>query len=113
MRRPALLAAALAALAAAACSSPCQDLGNRLCSCMGVGAARDTCKKTIENQLSSVKPSKGVENLCDCLLSSCHEPSPDVTFCEWILTDAGMQACGLAYPAATSDPTTAPAVCYQ
>jgi hypothetical protein len=111
MRRPLLLAAALAALAGAACSSPCQDLGDRLCSCAGAGSARDTCKRTIQNQLNSVNPSKATENTCECLLSTCREPAADVYFCEWITTDAGRQACGLAYPAGP-DRSAPPAQCY-
>jgi hypothetical protein len=111
MRRPALLAAALAALAAA-CSSPCRDLGNRLCGCVGAGTLRDTCERMIKNQLDAVNPSRSTEDTCDCLMGSCTSPAADVNFCEWIQTDAGKQACGLAYPPTSPDRTAAPAACY-
>ena len=110
MRPTVLLAAALAALAAAGCSSPCQDLGDRMCSCVPAGTARDNCKQQIKNQLDAVNPGKATEDVCDCLLGTCNAPD-GVYFCEWIVTDPGMQACGLAYPSGP-DRTAAPVACY-
>lgn len=99
MRRALALAALLAALAATACSSPCQDLGDRLCSCTTVGTARDTCKQQVKDQLDASSPSKSTEDVCTQKLSTCNAPS-GAEFCEWILTSCGKFSCGL-----TPDPT--------
>ncbi len=90
MRRAAAL---LLALAAACSTPPCQELGQRLCGC--TGADKDTCKRTVEKQLESVSAS---DSVCDERLATCKAPSGAV-FCEWIHTDAGKVACGLAQPA--------------
>ncbi len=108
--RHALALLPLVLLLASACSSPCQDLGNRLCSCVPAGSSRDSCKKQIENQLKSVHPTEATEDLCDCLLGSCREPAGTL-FCEWIQTDDGRLACGLTFPP-TADRSAPPDSCY-
>ena len=91
MRRAAS-ALALALLAAACGSSPCQDLGEKLCAC--TGANKDTCKTQIEQQLKSVDLP---ESRCDAILAVCNAPT-GTDFCEWLLTEEGKQKCGIAPP---------------
>ena len=108
--RPTLpLAAALGAAALlAGCSNPCQDLGNRLCACVGTGTARDTCKAQVKNQLGDAKVTGAQDNFCTQKLDTCHVPATpaDVQFCEWVNTADGKVACGLASPPALVDPAT-------
>lgn len=92
MRRLAL--AALAVLAAA-CTSPCQELGDRICRCPPTGVTKDTCETQVKNAVGS--PTSSQEDVCSKLLDSCNGPD-GVDFCEWITTEAGKEACGLAYP---------------
>ncbi len=92
MRRLAFLA--LLALAAACSTSPCQDLGERICAC-NPGATADTCEALTETQLEDHDPGDGY---CEDHLGSCSAP-PGADFCEWLLTEDGKVACGLT-PAA-------------
>jgi len=85
------LAPFVLALAAAACGvSPCQELGQRICQCQP-GLSSDTCKTMVERQLKDAKPS---DSQCEAWLGSCQAPA-GVNFCEWLLTPAGKQQCGL------------------
>lgn len=93
MRR--LLLALAAASALAACSSPCQDLGNRLCRCAGVGTTRDACERQVKDDVSRLNPSKDVEDVCSARLQTCNAPS-GADFCEWLLTSCGKASCGLS-----------------
>lgn len=96
MRRlvPALAAAAL--LSAAGCSeSPCQDLGERLCACSGQSG--DACTTQVEEQLKDLDQPQSTLDRCAALLDSCHEPA-GARFCEWLGTEDGKRACGLAEP---------------
>jgi hypothetical protein len=91
MRR---LAAVLLLAAAAACGvSPCQTLGERICGCQP-GYSTDTCKTLVERQLKDSKPS---DAQCQAWLDSCQPPAGS-DLCEYMLTAAGQQACGLAPP---------------
>jgi len=96
MRR--LLAApALAAigLALAACGGgPCQDLGERLCAC-DPGTNADTCQRRVKAQLKDIDPSSALEDYCQARLDACNAPA-GAEFCEWLLTPAGKDACGLS-----------------
>jgi hypothetical protein len=85
-------ALALALLAAACDSSPCQDLGEKLCAC--TGATHDTCQTQVEQQLKSVDLP---ESRCDEILAKCNAPT-GADFCEWLLTEDGQRACGIAQP---------------
>ena len=100
MRRlvPCLLA--LLALPLAGCGNPCQDLGNRICSCSGGGTSADTCRQQISNLLDDSGVEKSDEAFCSAKLDTCQVPAQpaDVQFCEWINTEAGKVACGLANP---------------
>jgi hypothetical protein len=90
MRR--LLPLALALLAAACSDSPCQDLGERLCSC--TGQSSDVCKTQVEQQLETAGLGDAT---CEDYLASCSAPA-GTTLCEWLLTADGKQACGIAHP---------------
>lgn len=90
-----LVIAAFTALSAA-CSNPCRDLGDRICRCTPTGTSVDTCKRQVDNIVSSVDPTKDQDRVCSDYLDSCHAPDT-VDFCEWLQTEAGKVACGLAY----------------
>ena len=93
---------ALAALAVlAACSNPCQDLGDRLCRCAGAGTTRDACKNAVKDDLSRLNPSKAVEDVCTQKLDTCSAPS-GASFCEWLDTACGKASCGMS----ADDPAT-------
>jgi hypothetical protein len=94
MRRRAFLAALVALAALSACgTSHCQDLGQRICQCQP-GLDSSTCKTQVQNQLNGGNPG---EAYCAELLSTCTAPA-GVDLCEWMLTPAGRQACGLTTP---------------
>ncbi len=104
MRRALAPALALAAaLAGAGCStSPCQSLGEKLCNCTGV--ASSTCTTQVENQLKSLNPNQSQRDECQTLLDRCKQPA-GADFCEWLRTDTGQVACGLApEPVTTTTP---------
>ena len=94
-----LLAAVLlltAGLAAQGCGvHSCQELGNRLCQCAGSGAARDSCKAEVKNQLSAAGLNDGNYAACEAALVTCNAPQ-GAAFCEWITTRCGKARCGLS-----------------
>ena len=96
MRRlvPALLLAA-----AAACSSPCQDLATRICECEPSGRARSNCQRAVENQIEggSPRPGSGEQDFCEAKLKTCPDVSDDPTLCDRLQTEEGKRACGLAF----------------
>jgi hypothetical protein len=100
MRRLGLTLLALLALPLAGCGSPCQDLGNRLCACSGGGTNSDTCKQQIANLLKDAGVGADDEAFCDAKLATCVLPAEPVgvEFCEWLKTETGKVACGLANP---------------
>jgi hypothetical protein len=104
MRRPHALALVLAAgFAVAACStSPCQELGQKLCSCTGLTS--DVCKTQVEDQLKKLDPNQATLDHCQVLLDRCNQPA-GADFCEWLRTDHAQVVCGLApEPISTTTP---------
>jgi hypothetical protein len=92
----AALALAAAALAAGCSKSPCQELGEKLCACTGLGS--DACKNQVETQLDALDPPL-TEGKCDAILAACNGNKPaDADFCEWLLTENGKEQCGLSPP---------------
>jgi hypothetical protein len=92
MRR---LAALTLALSAACSDSPCQELGEKLCGCTGIGT--DACKTQVEDQLKALDPPDSTQDRCDTLLATCNGNRPaSAEFCEWLRTEDGMTSCGLA-----------------
>lgn len=97
MRPIAVLFVLSAGLALQGCGvHSCQELGNRLCQCVGAGAARDNCKTEVKNQLSAAGLNDSNYAACEAALTTCYAPA-GATFCEWITTSDGKVACGLAY----------------
>jgi hypothetical protein len=92
---------ALAALAAlAACTSPCQDLGDRICECDPAGVGKDACLRQVSNAVDAQSLTSAQENACTDFLGACHTESGAETgaaFCEWLSSAEGKTACGLAY----------------
>lgn len=97
MRRAPALFALAAALLAAGCTSPCEELGGRLCGCQPTGTTRDTCERQVEARVNAANPDGDQEAFCEARLGTCNAPE-GATFCEWVLTAAGKEACGLAQP---------------
>ncbi len=96
MRRFALaVTLALATLAAGCSTSPCQELGERLCGCTGVSS--DSCKTQVENQLKTLDPPQSTQDRCERYLDTCNAPG-GVDLCEWLLTANGKEQCGLSEP---------------
>lgn len=87
------------ALGAAGCSSPCRDLGDRICDCSPSGTTRTSCKTNVKARVSASAPTSEEQDLCSALLSSCPKPQDSLDTCAWMLnTCAGRVACGLALP---------------
>jgi hypothetical protein len=91
-----LLAIAAAVALAAGCTSPCQELGERLCECNPSGVSTDTCKRQVSNMVDDADPSKDQESVCSERLDTCDAPG-GADFCTWVETAEGKRACGLAY----------------
>jgi hypothetical protein len=96
--RAVALAATLAALAASGCGSPCQDLGDRICDCQPQGTSRDSCRSTVRSTLSSNNPNGDQESTCRHLLDTCVAPEGAANICDFINSEAGKEACGMAFP---------------
>jgi hypothetical protein len=95
-----VLAAGLALLlltGLAGCTSPCEELGNRLCECRSETVSKRSCEKTVRENLRDLDPSKAEEDTCSAALDSCKAPK-DVEFCVWVQGEEGKIACGLALP---------------
>ncbi len=90
---------ALALLLAAACGSPCGDLGTRICNCQPAGSLRDSCNRAVSDQISkgNPKPGSSEQDFCKDRLNHCADPSDDPTMCDRLLTTQGRIDCGLAY----------------
>lgn len=87
------------ALGAAGCSSPCQDLGDRICQCEGEGQVRNNCKTNVKARVKAAAPDGNETDYCSNLLGSCPDPNGDVNACAYMLnTCPGKVACGLALP---------------
>ena len=89
-----LAALALALLAAACSDSPCQELGERLCSCTGL--SNDSCTAQVE----ALRDRPGFsDDVCEGYLGRCNAPAESgLSLCEWLLTEQGKLDCGLAHP---------------
>lgn len=97
MKRLLLAAVAVASLAAG-CSKPCEELGDLVCKCNPGGMSKATCEQQVENVIDNVDPTERQDETCSDLLDRCDGGNPaGVTFCEWLETEEGKVACGLAY----------------
>lgn len=96
-----LLIVAVSALVAG-CTKPCEELGDRLCKCSPTGTSTDTCKREVANVVGTsvftdAGPTNAEEDRCSKYLDTCNAP-PNVGFCDWLTSEDGKVACGLAYP---------------
>jgi len=99
VHRPLVLAALSAlALAAAGCSTPCEELGKRVCACQPAGSLRDACDRNVTQQVKNARTSEQQQDFCDGKLSSCPDPTSDSSACDLLSTPAGKDRCGLSYP---------------
>jgi len=87
------LLALLAALLAAGCATPCEELGHRICQCVASGSPRNACEDSIDRQLADANPD---DAFCEEKLRTCNPPSGQ-SFCDWVLSTEAKVACGLAY----------------
>jgi hypothetical protein len=103
-RLPLTLALGLAlALGAAGCSTPCQDLGDRICNCFPVGQTRNDCQTNVKSRVKSANASNSEQDYCHSLLGTCPDPNGDLNTCAYMLsTCPGKIGCGLALPAPDS-----------
>ncbi len=98
-RTPALLLASLAvALAGPGCTTPCEDLGRRICACQPAGSSRDACDRAVKQLVKDARTDEQQQDFCDQKLKTCPDPANDDTACDVMSTAAGKEACGLAYP---------------
>ena len=95
--RLATLAAVALALVQVGCSTPCQELGGRICSCQPQGTLRDSCNSVVRSILDAQKPSKSDESFCQSQLATCPDPEKDSSACDFMLSAEGKVACGLAF----------------
>ncbi len=87
-----LLASFALATLLACSTSPCQQLGEKLCSCSGLST--DACKTQVEEDLKRHEMS---DSTCEAFLASCNDDKPPAAdFCEWLLTENGKVACGIS-----------------
>lgn len=93
---PALLLATASALAAG-CTTPCEELGQRICACQPAGALRDACDKNVTSLVRQAKTNEAQQDFCDSKLKSCPDPTSDSTACDVMNTPAGKDRCGLSY----------------
>jgi hypothetical protein len=91
------------ALGAAGCSTPCQDLGDRICNCVPEGQIRNNCKTNVKTRVNNSGATGSEQDYCDGILGTCPDPQGDVDKCAFILnTCPGRVGCGLALPAPDS-----------
>jgi len=114
----ALAGAALAmSLAAAGCSSPCQDLGDRVCNCQPAGATQTACRTDVKNRINAAHPSGDEQSYCSNLLKTCPEPPSNWTAsspppqCALLDTCQGKVNCGLALPQPEPDGGASGGIC--
>ncbi len=94
MRTLAVAAIACAALAAG-CSSPCQELGDRLCDCRASGVTKASCTDSVKAEIQRLRPGSSDNDLCSKFLDTCHS-SAGIEFCDWIEGRCGKAACGMS-----------------
>jgi hypothetical protein len=91
------------ALGAAGCSTPCQDLGDRICNCVPEGQVRTNCKNNVKTRVNNSGATGSEQDYCDKVLGTCPDPQGDVNKCAFMLnTCPGRVGCGLALPAPDS-----------
>ncbi len=80
------------------CDEPCEDLAKRICACLPAGGARDACDREVKTEILAAHTSRQQDDECRSLLGVCPNPDRDPGACDFMKTEAGKVACGLAYP---------------
>ena len=87
------------ALGAVGCSTPCQDLGDRICNCEAEGQIRNNCKSNVKARVKAANATTSEQDYCDAKLATCPDPNGNIDTCAYIInTCPGRVACGLAIP---------------
>jgi hypothetical protein len=96
MVRLALLLASLLALAG--CTSHCQELGNRLCSCKPAGTTKETCQNAVKSEVQRANPGKNTEAECQKALDTCEPQDKTVVtdFCDFLDGRCGKALCRIS-----------------
>lgn len=82
------LALLLALPVLAACSTPCEELAERICGCEPTTTARDNCERRASDVQDARGTSDAEQERCESFLDSCD--------CHALDTAAGKRACGIA-----------------
>jgi hypothetical protein len=99
------------ALGAAGCSTPCQDLGDRICNCVAEGQIRTSCKDNVKTRVNNSGATGSEQDYCDQILGTCPDPHGDVNQCAYMLnTCPGRIGCGLALASPDSPDGCTPTV---
>lgn len=83
-----LALALLAVLPLLACSTPCEDLAEKICACEPSSTSRNACERRASELQSSRGTSDAEQDRCDSFIGNCD--------CNALDTAAGKRACGLA-----------------
>ena len=87
------------ALGAVGCTTPCQELGDRICNCEAEGQIRNNCKTNVKARVKAANATTSEQDYCDAKLATCPDPNGNIDVCAYILnTCPGRVACGLAIP---------------
>ena len=87
------------ALGAVGCTTPCQELGDRICNCEAEGQIRNNCKTNVKARVKAANATTSEQDYCDAKLATCPDPNGNVDACAYILnTCPGRVSCGLAIP---------------
>jgi hypothetical protein len=100
---PALAALALL-LGATGCTTPCRELGDRICGCVPDGQTRTACQNDVKVRVADSAPTSDQQAYCSDLLGTCPDPGNDAEACFYMETCPGKVACGLAVPEPDAPP---------
>mgnify|MGYP006977228726 CR=1 FL=1 len=90
MMKQVLMFGMFVSMVAAACSDPCQELGEKICNCRPTELDRQNCLQRVSDESGQYDLSSDEENMCSALKKTCT--------CER-LENQDLAACGLARPA--------------
>jgi len=82
-------------LALAGCKSPCRELSERLCNCLEQ-YQRENCIRAAVERERTLEPTPEELATCEQRLETCTIDLNDRNTCDFIQTDEGKLACGLA-----------------
>jgi len=73
------------ALGAVGCSTPCQDLGDRICNCEAEGQIRNNCKSNVKARVKAANATNSEQDYCDAKLATCPDPNGNIDTCAYII----------------------------